>query len=228
MAHSCMLVIAREADAAVADLCARAPGYVRHVRPSDLSRRGWRYVAGRPDAACAVAEGEVVHSSDVAAVLCRVPAIAPADLPHIQSADRGYVAAEMQAFLLAWLAQFRGLRFNAPTPGSLCGPAWDALRWRQVAARTGLPVAQASGASASAHVTVVGAQAFGTKDPLLAAHARQLAAAAELAILGVHFVLEHDAWRFAGADPCPALGAEGAAALLRIARSRNGGQRWAA
>jgi hypothetical protein len=236
-----MLVLAREGDPALAELRAQAPGYVRHVRPADLSRRGWRYVAGRPEQACAVAEGEVVPSDDIAAVLCRIPALAAGELIDIQPVDRPYVAAEMQAFLLAWLAQFRGLRFNAPTPGSLCGPGWHAMKWIKLAARAGLPVAQVRTAvhrgaapalhcvpSATAQVTVVGGHVLGTDNAELAGHGRRFAAACDLSILGLRFVREDGAWKLAGADPCPALDGAGAAALLRIARSTKGAQRWAA
>jgi len=104
-----------------------------------------------------------------------------------------------------------------------------------------LPVAQARttvhrSASPALHslapetleVTVVGGHAFGADSAELAGRARCLAAACDLSILGVRFVSDSGEWKFASADPCPALGAAGAAALLRVARSRNGGQRWAA
>jgi hypothetical protein len=233
MAEPCFLVLARDGDPALAELRAQAPGFVRQVSPGDLSRRGWRYVAGSPGQARAVAEGEVVPCDHIAAVLCRIPALTTADLPGIQPVDRAYIASEMHAFLLAWLTQFRGLRFNAPTPGSLCGPGWQAMKWLQVAARAGLPVKQTSTIvhraappalhavpSAAAQVTVVGEHAFGTDNAELAAYGRRLAAACELSILGVRFVRDGEAWKFAAAHACPPLDAAAVAAVLRNAGVR--------
>lgn len=136
MTERCVLVLAREGDPALARLAALAPGRVRHVRPRDLSRPGWRYVAGEPEEARAVADGEVLAAADVGGVLCRIGALVEADLPHIHPADRAYVAAEMNAFLLAWLSQFRGARGAEPVPYELWGRGGDAaldsqaeLRW---------------------------------------------------------------------------------------------------
>src|SRR5262249_24869041 len=241
MAEPRFLVFARDGDPALAELRAQAPGFVRQVRPDDLARRGWRYVAGAAAAACAVAEGEVVSRRGIAAVLCRIPAITAADLAGIRSSDQVYAAAEMHAFLLAWLAQFRGPRFNAPTPGSLCGCAWPAMRWKQVAARAGLPVEadRTTGnrgappvlrvaAAVTAEVTVVGRRVFGTDCAELAACGRRLAAACEASILGVRFVRDDGAWKFAGADSCPPLGASAVAEVLRTAGWRAEGCRCAA
>jgi hypothetical protein len=236
-----MLVLAREGDSAVAELRARAPGYVRQVRPRDLSRAGWRYVAGQPEEACAVADGQVIPCRDIAAVLCRLPGVAIADLADIQAVDRAYVAAEMHAFLLAWLTQFRGMRFNAPTPGSLCGPGWHEMKWTLAAARAGLPVAKtrrtlggpassppAPASRQTVQATVVGREIFGTAVTELADHARRLAAACKLALLGVRFVRDAGRWQFAAADPCPALDAASAAAVVRIALNESGARRWVA
>ena len=70
---------------------------------ADLTRRGWRYVAGNPAASYADVGGQVLATRDIRAVITRMPAVGEVELPHVHEDDRRYAAAEMQAFLLAWL-----------------------------------------------------------------------------------------------------------------------------
>ncbi|HJY78834.1 MAG TPA: hypothetical protein VKE95_19485 [Burkholderiales bacterium] len=224
----CLLLFARDSDPALELLRAQAPGYVRQVALADLSRPGWRYAAGKPDDARAVSQGQVIEAGDIGAVLCRIGGVAPAELVEIRPVDRAYAAAEINAFLLAWLAQFRGPRFNAPTPWSLCGPAWHEARWTQLAARAGLPLAPNGNAAHSVQATVIAGQVFCDASPELARHAARLARACELAMLGVRFEQHGGAWRFAQADSCPALDAQSAAAVLRFAAAMDESRKWAA
>jgi hypothetical protein len=218
---ACLLVLARAADPAVGLLCDLAPGRVVHAAAADLSRAGWRYEGGHPERATASAGGRVMPADGIAAVLCRIAAIAPADLPHVHRDDREYVAAEMSAFLYAWLAQFRGVRFNESTWTSLAGPAWHPLQWARLATRAGVPVAPpahwAPRADAeTATATVVGGSVFGVRDPALVEHALRIARVARSGLLASTFVRHRD-WKFVRADPCPALDAAAAEALLRRA-----------
>ena len=228
MQGRCMLLFARDSDPALELLRACAPGCVRHVAIADFTRPGWRYAAGKPDEARAVSQGKVIGAGDIGAVLCRISGVAPAELVEIRPVDRAYVAAEINAFLLAWLTQFRGPRFNAPTPWSLCGPAWHEAKWTRLAARAGWPVAPDGNAAQSAQATVIAGQVFGDAGPELARHAARLAHACELAMLGVRFEHHGGAWRFAQADPCPALDAQCAAAVLRAAGAMDESRKWAA
>src|SRR5262249_19235119 len=115
MSDDVLLVIARVGDPAIPTLRAYAPGRIAHATIADLSRAGWRYAIATPPRLSACAHGRVIRVPDIAGVLCRVGAVTPSDLPHIHEDDRVYVAAEMNAFLHAWLMQYDGVRFNDPS-----------------------------------------------------------------------------------------------------------------
>ena len=203
-----VLVLARDMDPALALLRAAAPDRVRHAAPRDLSRAGWRYVAGQPDEACAVAEGQVLRAEEIGTVVCRIHSILEADLPHLRSCDRAYAAAEMTAFLMAWLTQFRGARFNAPSPPSLCGP----MQWTRLVRRAGLSPSVVK-PEKELQVTVVGARVFGAEDERLRRGARRLAAEAGVGLLAVRFDAGPSG-AFVEADCCPPLDAAMAAAMV--------------
>ena len=219
MADRCLLLLARAGDGVVRALQQQAPARVAHASIADLTRAGWRYESGRPEQAAACASGRVIAAEHIAAVVCRIPVVVPSDLPHVHREDRAYVAAEINAFLYAWLAQFTGVRFNEPSWASLAGPAWHALQWTWFVARLGVPVANSSlvaaGATRSATIraTVVGDDVFDVADPVLVEYARRIARAARAELLAVTFVHRGE-WRFLSADPCPDLDSAGAEALL--------------
>jgi hypothetical protein len=106
---------------------------------ADLSLPGWRYVAGDPVAGSAVIDGQVLATRDIRAVITRIPAVGEAELAHVHEEDRSYAAAEMQAFLLAWLMSLQCPVLNRPSPSSLGGPSWSTAQWVQRARRLGLP-----------------------------------------------------------------------------------------
>jgi hypothetical protein len=54
--------------------------------------------------------------------------------------ERAYVAAEMMAFLVAWLASLNHIVLNRPSPLNLAGPGWCPERWLREARGVGLPV----------------------------------------------------------------------------------------
>src|SRR5262249_15792964 len=58
----------------------------------------------------------------------------------IAEADRSYVAAEITAFLTAWLSSLTCPVVNRPRDGCLSGPNWSVERWIMTAARLGIPV----------------------------------------------------------------------------------------
>lgn len=195
-----LVVVAGAWDAGAREFAAR---HARHgtvlLTPRDLSRRGWRFRLGDPATTVAIAGDRPLGTGDIRAVLTRLPAVSEADLPHIAAGDRAYVAAEMTAFLLAFLSSLAVPVVNRPTTTCLCGPGWGEARWRQVASGLGLPVTPARqqavlGAAlpeprCGATVTVVGDTCIGTEDATLAAAARSLAEAAGADLLGVE--LEH-------------------------------------
>lgn len=218
MSDGCLLVIARSGDPAVELLMRQVPERVAHACVADLSHAGWRYENDRPERATARAGGRIFSASDIAAVVCRIHVITTADLAHIHQDDRDYVASEMNGFLYAWLAQFAGVRFNAPTWTSLAGPHLHELHWTRVVSQLGIPVSAASpDESEIATATVVGNDVFGMTDPALEVTALRIARAVRAGLLSVTFARDHDRWRFRAADPCPALDASSSAALLKRA-----------
>jgi hypothetical protein len=206
-----LVVVASRQDSAASDLVSRwAPYGAALLTVADLSAAGWRHHVGGPGGAGeggAVVDGRAVAAGDITGVLTRLPFVSEAELTHIHPDDRRYVAAEMSAFLVAWLSRLRCPVLNRPTPGCLAGPAWRPEQWIHVAARIGLPVravrrsarlsaaaspaaeAESAGApeTAAAVATVVGECCFGVDDPGLAAQARRLARAAGVDLLSVQF-----------------------------------------
>ena len=142
---------------------------------ADLSRPGWRHMVGG-SAGRAVIDGRPVPTDGIRAVITRMPAVGEAELAHVHEDDRRYAAAEMQAFLLAWLMSLECPVLNRPTPSNLGGPSWSTAEWVRRARRLGLaarPVRQravytpgaASGTDCRIDtdailVDVVGARAF--------------------------------------------------------------------
>jgi hypothetical protein len=104
----------------------------------DLSLPGWRFSPGARGSSQAVIGGRLVHESDIRGVLVRRPQVLAQELAHIAAADREFVAAEMTAFLFAWLSELSCRVLNGPRGLSLCGPAWRPQQWRHAAAQAGL------------------------------------------------------------------------------------------
>jgi hypothetical protein len=196
----------------------------------DLSRPGWRHESAAPARSTAVLEGRVIPVESIGGVLTRLYAVTEDELPHIVPEERAYVAAEMTAFLLAWLSSLRCTVLNRPTPSSLCGPNWSAERWLSEGARAGLqieplrrvlppyvPAARGEalpidlnpsngGAAAASAFTFVGQRHWSTKDnealePSLLADVRRLADAAQVELLTASFVGRPGSRRLASAVP---------------------------
>ncbi|MFC0430582.1 hypothetical protein [Kutzneria buriramensis] len=74
-------------------------------------------------------------------VVNRLGVVRPSDLPHVHREDRPYAAAELTAFLLAWLDACPVPVLNRPDSGWLSGPAWYPEQWAAEATALGLRVA---------------------------------------------------------------------------------------
>ena len=185
---------------------------------ADLSRCGWRYPLSTTDKSVAVINGQVVPVKEITGVLTRLPCVFEQELDEIVSSDRAYVAAEMTAFLLAWLSELKCPMLNRPTPTCLSGPYWRRERWVYAASQLGIPVhpvhrhaALSAGTSPArpseytASVTVVGKHSFGVVDEVLAVQARRLADLAGAHLLTVHFSHAQSGAAFIEADPWPDL-----------------------
>lgn len=166
--------------------------------------------------------GRVVPTAAIGGVLTRRIRVEEWELGRIVPADRAYVAAEMTAFLLAWLADLACPVLNRPAPGCLAGPRWLPEQWALAAARLGLPVrpvrrratrrrrpdrATSAGEAPPVTATVVGDRCLGPVDAALANAARRLAAASGAALLAVHFGGDRAGAPFLGADPWPDIAA---------------------
>ena len=146
----------------------------------------------------------------IAGVLARLPGVSEDDLPHIAPDDRSYVAAEMNAFLLAWLTSLERPVLNRPTPQCLSGTYWRREKWVIEAERLGIPTRPVVRSADDPvgivdreprhTVTVVGRKHFGTVDDVLAKRAHALAKAAGTELLAVAFDGEEPAASFVDAS----------------------------
>lgn len=210
-----LLLLARAHDPSVRALRQQAGSRLVHASIAELSRPGWLYAGGSPERATACAGGRRIEAAQIAAVLCRIAHVTPTDLPTLHPEDREYAAAEMTAFLRAWLAQFEGRVINEPTWMSLAGPAWHPMHWTRLVSKLGIPVTLAAGATDQLMTaTVAGTEVLGVQDPSLIEYSRLIALHVKSRSLGLRFL--HDGeWRFHSADCRPALDQKCAAALVR-------------
>lgn len=153
----------------------------------DLVRPGWTFSVGDPRSGTAVVDGRRISTADISAVLTRRPSVLAEELGRIHPADRAYVAAETNAFLVAWLTALPCTVVNRPTTTSLCGPAWDKLHWQSAAARVGLPWSDEGDTSDAHEVVVCGDRCVFAHDAEEAAMATALSCAAGTELLGVRF-----------------------------------------
>lgn len=197
----------------------------------DLSAPGWRFSPGVPETATAVIGGRIVSCRDITGVLTRRPCVVGKELVQIRPEDREYVAAEMSAFLTAWLSSLSCPVLNRPTAACLCGPNWRPEQWAHAAAGVGIPVEPmrrrvprrpalesgvrhdggAVGDAGAVGVTVVGDRCLGTRESTLAAQARRLAKVAGVDLVEVRFSGPEARARFLGANLWPDLTRDGVA-----------------
>jgi hypothetical protein len=215
-----LIVLADERDAAARRLVECWAGRdARLMAVRDLCAPGWQLCSdGRPGRA--VIGGETLPCDAIAGVVTRLPCVRPGDLPQIVEADREYVAAELGAFLLAWLDGLACPVINRPSAGSLMGPPLSQERWLARAARAGLAYTtpyRAPGAQpgvAPAVATVVGDRWFGMVAPELGAQAVRLAREAGVELATVRFSAATPDAVFGGADLFVDITPEIADALL--------------
>jgi hypothetical protein len=182
-----LAVLASGLDPSAKDLVAAwAAAGAALISAEDLSREGWAFRLGDPRSGSAVVAGRRVLVGELRAVIIRRPAMVAEELTWIDPADRAYLAAEMNAFLVAWLTALPCPVVNRPTPRSLAGPAWGPLHWAAAAARAG--VRWTAGEDGPTHdVVVCGERCFGAASPGEEAAARALARAAGVELLGARF-----------------------------------------
>lgn len=205
-----LVVLANPLDTPARELVARwGTGRARLMTARDLSRPGWRHSPAGVEAGWAVVDGEHVEVAALRGVLTRVPCVREAELPHIQPEDRGYMAAEMTAFLVSWLSGLPCPVLNRPSASSLLGPALGLERWRMLAAREGLALAAPemrlpavpTPFPETVRVTVVCRRWLGPVDEALGAQALRLASRLGVELLTVCFDAPGPEGAFVSAEP---------------------------
>lgn len=219
-ASDVVLVIADRSDADAGTLVSRMGSRAILVTPRALSMPGWNWV---PDPAARTGRSVDTQfcGGRLGAVVTRLATVAPHQLGHVVPDNRDYVAAEMTAFLRAWLAGLACPLFNPPHNLCLNGPAWNPEHWAMLAASLGIPTAplhrRANGSPSldtaipvtpAARVTVAGNHAVNHDGcaPVLVHHARALAEAAVTPLLAVDFDDTGPAGRLSAAACWPHLG----------------------
>jgi hypothetical protein len=210
-----LVIVASRFDADAHALAAGWPGPALVLTPADLSMKGWRHVTGA-DENTAVIGGRMVAASEIDGVLTRLPAVLESELGSIAADDRAYVAAEMTAWLAAWLWDLPCPVLNRPSPVHLIGPAWSREQWLLAARRLGIPsvtvsrstrtVGGASGpgggpaGTGRVVVTVAGGRPIGAGGDTLTEAAAALAEAAGVELLRAWFTSDDEEALFVGAD----------------------------
>jgi len=184
-----LVIVASRFDPVAGAAAADWPHAAEVLTSRDLSSPGWTY---RPGAAgnTAVIAGHRVAVEDIDGVITRLPAVLESELAHIAVGDRTYVAAEMTAWLAAWLTDLPCPVLNRPSPVHLVGPPWSREQWVLAARRLGVPAVSVPTAQASQErdtVTVVGGRAFGSAGQAGLEAACALARRAGVELLRVHF-----------------------------------------
>lgn len=138
-----LLVLARPDDVAAFAAVEhwRAAGRTADViTPADLARPGWRMDG---DDLTVVVGGEPHPASEIRGVVTRLFGVDATDLEVIHAEDRAYAAAEIHAFLLAWLTRLARRRIpvlNLATPACLAGTLASSERWTRWAAEVGFEI----------------------------------------------------------------------------------------
>lgn len=182
------------------------------LTPRDLSARGWRD-RRQGESGTAIVDGRPVGVDEIDGVLTRLPCVAETELGHIDADDRDYVAAEMTAFLSAWLSDLSCPVLNRPTGEALMGPYWRTEKWVLTAAKLGIPAITARRSvpagiddgsaplpGASIQVNVIGHNCIGDADESVRRWATTLAAEAGVGLLRARFTTTADGVAFLDAD----------------------------
>jgi hypothetical protein len=161
------------------------------LTPRDLSSPGWRFSIAEACQGTWTCQGESRPNSAITAVLTRLVQVNPNDLTWVNPARGAFMAAEITAFLLAWLETLECPVIPRPSPGCLCGRNWGWPHWAHLAHSLGIPVSEhCVELDSMLEVHVIGNKVIG---PDVAAEsscltwAHQLSAAAAQEISCYHF-----------------------------------------
>src|SRR5882724_2981710 len=188
----------------------------------DLCMPGWSLTVPKLIEPTAVIGGRTVPAAEIRGILTLRPCIFPEELQGFHSSDRKYVAAELNAFLLAWLSAQSCPVLNRPTACSLAGPNWRAEQWAHAAAGLGIPARSrrslpnrdgVAHSEPSLNVIAVGEHCFGCDGSVLSDWTRQLARAAGVDLLSASYSIDRS--RFLAANIWPSLSDPAVLAAVR-------------
>jgi len=219
------LVLCSRADRAAHAFAKRfAAQDVRTLTCEEVSRSGWKLAirgvapAGVDVELCAALGSKLVPGERLRGVISRLGNVTEQELGHIGTGDRAYVAAEMHAFLFAFLRALPCRKVNEPSPACLYGPNFRGGQWRQLARKLGIPVLceadAAADGSLESEVVVIGDRLIGAASDKMAQWSRELALAAGVSYLYVRYRCYGDEMTLMGADPYPRLEMEEVGAAL--------------
>jgi hypothetical protein len=112
------------------------------VPPSSRPKQAWPDdldLEAKFSGPAAIVSGRRILTHDITGVLTRWPRFIEHELVTINRSDRAFVAAEMTAFVTAWLSQLSCPVLNRPSPLSLCGPPWRYEEWTHLACTLKIP-----------------------------------------------------------------------------------------
>jgi len=213
-----VLILADDHDVGARALACRLGQRAILAPPRLLSQPGWTWV---PDPCLRTGSRATGGFSvrELTAVVTRLTAVFPWHVPHVAAHDREFVAAEMTAFLRAWLTALPCPVLNPPSNLCLTGPAWSPEQWAILAHRLGIPATptiravaarttpQAPGRRAGCRV-VVACDRVVIAEPcaaILGVHAAMIARAAGCALLAVDFDTPEPSGCLVNADCWPNL-----------------------
>jgi len=213
-----IVVLADRRDAGARAFVEGSAGEAQLLTARDLSEPGWCHcpTGGEEHA---VIGGLSIAPREIAGVVTRIAGVAAETLRHIDPAERGFIAAEMNAFLLSWLSRLACPVVNRPSSGSLMGPAWSRERWLVEGCRAGfepcarmLPVPLPAASCETRTIVLVGDACIGDASSGVSERARALAERAGVTLLGL-CLDEHD--RLVAIEPWPDIARPETAAPLR-------------
>lgn len=202
---------------------------IKVLVPEEISKAGWYYDDSNKKNSTIAIGSEIILEQDITGVITRLPAVTTEELPHIREQDKSYAAAEMNAFLLAWLTSLDCPVINYPTENCLCGPNLSPEQWVYYVARLGIPVEKISSRIHfsnkeifSEHVNypnyciaiVIGDLCLGDVHQNLIAYSRKIARAFCVDFLQVNFTHNDKNARFVNANILPEITPEKAKLLL--------------
>ena len=183
-----ILVVASSLDPSARELVrAWSDADARMLSAEDLCSAGWSFFPLSTQAGWLVADGKTLPVAAVEGVVVRRPAVTAEELTWIADDDRAYVAAEINAFLVAWLCALPCCVLNRPTPTSLCGPAWSQLHWRVAAARRGIHWSESAAAPTQQQAIFCRSAQHGASSAGQNQTGRELLRASATQLLGVEF-----------------------------------------